>query len=101
MTVDMSDKTDIKVSGNSCKIGDEYARKEMTAPTRNIASLVRVDNGNVVSVKTAAPIPKGKIFDCMQEIRAATAAAPIQAGDVLLKNVAGTGVDIVATANVV
>jgi CxxC motif-containing protein len=72
----------------------------MTNPTRNIASLIRVDNGNVVSVKTAAPIPKGKIFACMQEIRAATATAPVRAGDVLLENVAGTGVDVVATANV-
>jgi CxxC motif-containing protein/NADPH-dependent 2,4-dienoyl-CoA reductase/sulfur reductase-like enzyme len=99
MTVDMSDKTDIKVSGNSCKIGEEYARKEMTAPTRNIASLVRVDNGDVVSVKTASPIPKGLIFDCMREIRATTATAPVRAGEVLIKNVAGTGIDIIATAN--
>ncbi|MDR0221004.1 MAG: DUF1667 domain-containing protein, partial [Lachnospiraceae bacterium] len=97
----MSDKTDIKVSGNSCKIGEEYARKEMTDPTRNIASLVRVAGGNVVSVKTAAPVPKGKIFACMQEIRAATATAPVRAGDVLIKDVAGTGVDVVATANAV
>ena len=89
------------ISGNACPVGDEYARKEKTAPSRNIASLIRVTGGKrkVVSVKTSSDIPKGKIFDCMAEIRSATVPAPVKAGDVLLRNVAGCGVDIIATNN--
>jgi CxxC motif-containing protein len=90
-----------QLSGHSCQIGEDYARKEITAPTRLVTSLVRVSGGagRIVSVKTAADIPKDKIFACMEEIRAATVTAPVTAGDILIKNVAGTGVDIVATAN--
>ena len=92
----------LTITGNACPVGDEYARKEITNPTRYIASLIRVANGkrNVVSVKTSADIPKGKIFACMNEIQNTTANAPIHAGDILIENVAGCGVDIVATCNV-
>ena len=51
----------------------------------------------VVSVKTASDIPKGKIDDCMKALADVTVAAPIQVGDIILENVADTGVNIVAT----
>ena len=91
----------LTITGNACPVGDEYARKEITTPTRYFASLIRVTGGknNVVSVKTSTDIPKGKIFDCMHEIRNTTVSAPIKAGDILIVNVAGTDADIVATAN--
>ena len=86
----------ISVTGNTCKRGDVYARKEVTNPTRIVTSTVRVSGGDadMVSVKTKEDIPKGKIFECVK------APAPVYIGDVLVKDVAGTGVDIVATKNV-
>ena len=45
-------------------------------------------------------VPKGKIFDCVEALRDVCVEAPVQIGDVILENVAGTGVDIVATGNV-
>ena len=53
----------------------------------------------VVSVRTQTDIPKEKIFQCMEEIRKAAAEAPVRIGDVILENVAGTGVSVVATTN--
>jgi CxxC motif-containing protein len=53
----------------------------------------------VVAVKTAAPIPKGKIFEVMKEINRAVAPAGVRIGDVVIENVSGTGVSIVATSN--
>ncbi|MCL2253192.1 MAG: DUF1667 domain-containing protein [Lachnospiraceae bacterium] len=92
----------MKVTGNSCPVGEQYAHKEMTAPTRFLTSLIRVSGGEskVVSVKTNADIPKGQIFACMHEIKNTVASAPISLGDILIKDVAGTGADIVATTNV-
>ena len=86
----------------TCKKGAEYAVKEVTDPTRIVTTTVRVKNGSmpVVSVKTAQDIPKGKIFDCVDALRDVCVEAPVQIGDVILENVAGTGVDIVATGNV-
>ncbi len=89
----------ISVSGNTCKRGEEYGRREVTAPVRTVTSTVRVTGGAapVVPVRTKGEIPKEKIFDCMAAIRAASVQAPVGIGDVILENAAGTGVSIVAT----
>ncbi len=91
----------LKVTGNTCKRGEEYGKKEVTNPTRTVTSTVRLLGGTapVVSVRTQTDIPKEKIFQCMEEIRKAAAEAPVGIGDVILENVAGTGVSVVATAN--
>ncbi len=101
LEVDDSDLNDIKVSGNTCPRGKIYAISEVTAPKRMVTDSVPVDGGDVlrVSVKTAAPIPKEKIFDCIAVIRTVRAKAPVHIGDVLYTDVCGTGVDIVATRN--
>ena len=90
----------LKVTGNTCPRGDAYARKELTAPTRIVTSSVRVKEGTVVSVKTAADIPKDKIFDIVRELKSVEVEKPVHIGDVVLSDAAGTGVDIVATRNV-
>lgn len=90
------------VTGNTCPRGDAYARKEVTNPTRIVTSLVRVKNGAlpVVSCKTASDIPKEKIFDITKALEVIDVEAPIHIGDTLVKDVAGTGVDIIASKNV-
>ena len=52
------------------------------------------------SVKTKGNIPKEKIFACMEAINHVLVAAPVRIGDVVIENVCGTGVDVVATKNV-
>ncbi len=90
------------VTGNTCPRGDAYARKEVTNPTRIVTSTVRVDGGiyAMVSCKTASDIPKNKIFAITEELKTVCVKAPVAIGDVLLENVAGTGVNIIATKNV-
>lgn len=92
----------VRVSGNTCKRGEDYARKEVKNPTRIVTSTVRVIGGEaaMVSVKTKQDIPKGKIFECMEALRGVSVKAPVRIGDVVLSDAAGTGVDIVATKNV-
>lgn len=91
-----------EVTGNTCKRGDDYARKEVTHPTRIVTSTVRVVDGNpaMVSVKTEHDIPKEKIMDIMHSINEVQVKAPVHIGDVILENVAGTGINIVATKDV-
>lgn len=102
LTVEMEGKTVVSVTGNGCRIGDRYARKELTDPTRIVTSTVKVRGGRmaVVSVKTARDIPKGKMLECARCLREVEADAPISIGQVVLQNVAGTGVDVIATRNV-
>ncbi len=101
LVVEMEGGEVVSVSGNTCKRGDTYARKEVTNPTRIVTSTVKVEGGSVVmvSVKTKNDIPKGKIFECVRALKDVTVKAPIRIGDVIIENVAGTGVDIVATKN--
>ena len=91
-----------EVTGNTCKRGDVYARKEVTNPTRIVTSTVKVSGGTLamVSVKTKTDIPKGKIFDCVRALKTVCVKAPVHIGDVILENVADTGVDIIETKNV-
>ena len=100
ISVSLSDNGEI--TGNTCKKGEEYARKEVTNPSRVVTSIVKINNGdvNMVSVKTAEDIPKGKIFDCMEALKKVTVTAPVQIGEVIIKNVCGTGVDVIATKKV-
>lgn len=89
----------VSVEGNTCPRGDAYARKEVTAPSRIVTTTVSVQGGVLaaVSVKTAGEIPKGKIFDCVRALKSVTVTAPVNIGQVILADAAGTGVDVVAT----
>lgn len=99
LTVKLQEGEIIEVSGNTCPRGDVYARKEVTNPTRIVTSTVKVEGGFVgmVSVKTKSDVPKEKIFDCVRALKGITVQAPLRIGDVILADVAGTGVDVVAT----
>ncbi len=92
----------LRITGNTCNRGAEYAEKELTNPTRIVTSTVRVRGGKaaVVSVKTKEDIPKGKIMECMEAIKGVELEAPVRIGDVALADVAGTGVDMVVTKDV-
>lgn len=103
MTANVNEDGEITISGNTCIRGEIYGKKELTNPTRIVTSTVTVKNGTqpVVSVKTKTDIPKDKIFACMDAIKQVCVKAPVQIGDVVLENVADTGVDVVATSKVV
>ena len=103
ITVTMNGTDVVSVTGNTCPRGDAYARKEVTNPTRIVTSTVRVEGGisPMVNVKTASDIPKAKIFECTNALKNVVVTAPVKIGDVVLSNVAGTGVDVVAAKNIV
>lgn len=88
-----------KVEGYTCEKGKEYAIQEVEDPRRIITSTVRIENGflALLPVKTAKPIPKDLIFDVMKEINKVRVKAPIHLGDIIIKNIISTGIDVIAT----
>ena len=98
LRVEMENGEVLSVSGNTCKRGDDYARKEVTHPTRIVTSTVAVTGGDIamVSVKTQNDIPKEKIMDIMKSIEDIKVEAPVHIGDVIVANAADTGVNIIA-----
>ncbi len=90
----------ITVTGNACPRGEAHAIGECTNPVRSLTSIVRVSNreDTMVSVKSAAPVPKDKMFEIMDRIHATSVEAPVAIGDVILSDVYGTS--IVATKEI-
>ena len=89
------------VTGNTCPRGAEYAKSEATAPVRTVTSTVCALGGvrPVVAVKTVPDVPKGKIFAVMDAVRALEVSAPVHIGDILCENIADTGSNLVAAAD--
>ena len=93
--VEMENGQVVSVTGNTCPRGAEYAKSEATAPVRTVTSTVRALGGvrPVVAVKTVPDVPKGKIFAVMD------VKAPVHIGDILCENIANTGSNLVAAAD--
>ena len=87
------------VSGNACPRGAEYGKIELTNPTRVVCSTVRVAGACLrrCPVKTDRPIPKGLIFQAMAALDGVELNAPVRVGQIVIRNVCGTGADFVAT----
>ncbi len=99
MEVTLSESGEVlSVSGNACKRGASYANDECTHPRRTVTSTVKCESGVPLPVKTSGTVPKELIFAVMAEINFAKAKKGTKIGDVIIKNVANTGVDVVATA---
>lgn len=101
VTVELADDGSVaSVSGNSCKRGETYAKAEVTSPVRTVTTTVAVEGSvdrKLVSVKTVPEVPKAAVLDVMAEAMTVVAHAPVRIGDVLRKDIAGTGSDLVAT----
>ena len=93
---------DVKVSGNSCKRGAEFAVSEMTEPKRTICTTVRTafPDVTVLPVRVSKEIPKDKIFDVMAQINKVTVKERVKRGDTIIKDVLGLGADLIATSGV-
>ena len=103
MTIALNkDGSVISVSGNTCKRGEEYARQELLSPTRILTSTVKLDGSlyRRLPVITSSNIPKDKMKDIMREINRVRVSAPIKRGQILIENVCGLGVNIIASRSV-
>ena len=100
LTVVMNGKEVVSVTGNTCKRGDVYARKEVTDPTRIVTTTVNVKGGGVVPVKTKEDIPKGKVMDCVKELKQLEIEPPVLIGQIIVEDVADTGIPVITTSSI-
>lgn len=99
MTVEGEDGKVLSITGNGCKRGLAFAESEFTAPVRLLTSTVRAAGreNELLPVRTRTPILRDKLFDCMQAIRETTVTLPVRQHDVVIADVCGTGVDVIAS----
>lgn len=94
----VDEENNYAVTGNSCPRGAEYGRNELLHPVRVITSTVKVEGAMIprLPVKTDRPLPKEKMFDCMELINSITVQAPVKVGQILATNIFDTDVNLVA-----
>ncbi|MDE6608912.1 MAG: DUF1667 domain-containing protein [Lachnospiraceae bacterium] len=102
LTAEIEESGEVRIFGNTCNRGEDYGKKEMTNPTRIVTTTVRVKGGVLpaLSVKTQDGVPRNKVSECIQSLRKVEVEAPVHVGDIVLTDVAGTGVGVVATKEV-
>jgi CxxC motif-containing protein len=89
----------LKISGNFCKKGRDYAEKEISSPSRILTTTVKVKNGiyPVLPVRSNRAIPFSKIFQAMKILNKIVVCAPVKRGEVIVENILNTGVDIISS----
>ncbi len=92
----------LSVNGYACKRGLEYASAEFAHPVRILTTTVKIEGieNDLLPVRSNKSVPKEKLFDCMEIIRATKVKLPVKRYDVIISDICSTGVDIVATATV-
>ena len=99
VTVEGEGKTVTSVEGYGCKRGLAFAKAEFTDPVRLLTTTVKLEGGKsgLLPVRSRTPIPRDRLFDCMEAVRRVSVRAPVRQYDVIIADVCGTGVDIVAS----
>lgn len=102
LTINTYNSQVVSVSGNKCKNGIYYAKKECIVPSRVITTIIYVDNGTskTVPVKSEIDVPKSLIFNILNELKDLRVNAPINTGDIIKENICNTGINIIATKSV-
>lgn len=91
---------EVEVMGYKCKRGLDYAKQEAIHPVRTLTTIVLVEGRErPLPVRTKSPIPKELLFKAMSELAKVRVKPPVKVGDVILNNILGTGIDIIATDN--
>ena len=87
---------------NGCKRGHEYAKQELTDPRRMVATTVSISGGlhPLMPVYTSAPFPKPRIPELLSLLREVELEAPVKMDQVVLENVLGTGIDVIASRTI-
>lgn len=98
----MIDEGTLEVTGNSCPKGEAFARSEITNPMRVLTTtvVIRSRNEKMLPVRTQDPIPKSSMAAAMNYIKNVRVKAPVEVGDIIVSDLADTGVPLIATKRV-
>ena len=102
LEVDAVEENILEIRGATCKIGERYAEEEHTDPRRPVSTTVRLDDPEHprLPVRAAAPVPKDLAAPIVSHLRELVVHPPVALGDVIVSDVLGTGIDIIATRSV-
>jgi CxxC motif-containing protein len=102
LSIDIENCRVVKVTGNQCPKGEEYAAAEIENPMRILTSAVLAEGLSVkmVPVRTDGPIPKTRLMEAMREVKKMKLDKPFASGGVIAENFLGLGVRLITTRDV-
>jgi CxxC motif-containing protein len=89
----------ITVAGNECPRGEKHGIHECQNPTRMLATTVAIEGGTLprLPVISAEEIPRRRVKSCLEVLYKMKLSAPVRCGDIIVKNICDTGVDVIAS----
>ncbi|MDR2748033.1 MAG: DUF1667 domain-containing protein [Treponema sp.] len=89
----------VAVSGNECPRGEKHGIREYQEPTRMLTTTVAIQGGTLprLPVISREEVPKALLDRCLRTLYAMKVSAPLCCGDVIVKNICNTGVDVIAS----
>ncbi|MBL8967334.1 MAG: DUF1667 domain-containing protein [Spirochaetaceae bacterium] len=89
----------LAVRGNACRRGEDYGRAEIVDPRRSLTSTLRTEGAaeRRLPVRTTGGVPLGRLVEAARALDGLVARPPLKCGDVIVNNLLGLGVDLVAT----
>ncbi len=102
LLIDVENGKVLKVTGNKCVRGEEFAKQEIENPQRLFTTTViaRGLSLKMIPVRTNRTIPKAKLFEAMQAVRGLVVDHPVKVGESIVHKFIGLEVDLIATRNV-
>ena len=99
--VELHDGRVVSVEGNKCDKGEEFVLQELEEPMRILTTTVRIKGARwaMLPVRTDEPVPRRLLLRAVEELAGVELEAPVKLYDVVIKSVAGTEANIVATRN--
>jgi len=98
--VTIEDRKVVEIENAGCRRGEDYSIQEIESPKRDFFTTVTVSgvkSARLVSVRSTKPVPREMLMPCALELAKMIVPAPVNMGDVIVKNILGLGVDIIAT----
>ena len=89
----------ISMEGNKCERSQEFISQELVEPMRILTTTMRIQGARwpVIPVRTDKPVPKRLFPRIMRRLRRIELRAPVSMLDTVVKDVAGTGANVIAT----
>jgi CxxC motif-containing protein len=102
INVYLKDDNIIKVTGNKCKRGIDFAKEEVINPKRILTTTLMINSSifRRVPVRSSSPVPKDMVLNFVREIKKIKVKPPIKMGDIIVKNFMNTGADIIASMDI-
>ena len=89
----------ISMEGNKCEKSEEFVSQELIEPMRILTTTVRVQGSRwpVIPVRTDKAVPKRLFPRIMKQLRRIKLQAPVNMLDVVVRDIAGMGANVIAT----